>query len=114
MNIQVCKARSLLNNLSISDCQISCTFNSSCSVATFNSNPNSCTLSSGTGNIVPTRQSTSIAQDALYYNYPSQQIIHEYLIYINNEWQQQIVIVVNFNKHNKIGLILFVLTIILI
>ena len=75
---------SVLNNSSISDCQTSCTSNSSCSGATFNNNSNSCTLSSGTGNIVPTPQSTAIAQQALYYSYQLQQI-NTQLLNINQQ-----------------------------
>jgi hypothetical protein len=65
---------SVLNNSSINDCQTSCASNTSCSGATFNNNSNSCTLSSGTGNIVSTPQSTAIVQQALYYSYQLQQI----------------------------------------
>jgi hypothetical protein len=65
---------SVLNNSSINDCQTSCTSNSSCSGATFNNNSNSCTLSSGNGNIVFTPQSTAIVQQALYYSYKLQKI----------------------------------------
>jgi hypothetical protein len=75
---------SVLNNSSIDDCQSSCTSNSSCSGATFNNNSNSCTLSSGTGNIVFTSQSTAIVQQALYYSYQLQEI-NTQLMNINQE-----------------------------
>jgi hypothetical protein len=75
---------SVLNNSSIDDCQSSCTSNSSCSGATFNNNSNSCTLSSGTGNIVSTPQSTAIVQEALYYSYQLQQI-NSQLLNINQQ-----------------------------
>ena len=75
---------SVLNNSSIDDCQSSCTSNSSCSGATFNNNSNSCTLSSGTGNIVSTPQSTAIVQQALYYSYQLQQI-NTQLLNINQQ-----------------------------
>jgi hypothetical protein len=75
---------SVLNNSSIDDCQSSCTSNSSCSGATFNNNSNSCTLSSGTGNIVSTPQSTAIVQEALYYSYQLQQI-NTQLLNINQQ-----------------------------
>ena len=74
----------VLNNSSINDCQTSCTSNTSCSGATFNNNSNSCTLSSGIGNIVSTPQSTAIVQQALYYSYQLQQI-NTQLININQQ-----------------------------
>jgi len=83
---------SVLNNSSIDNCQTSCTSNSSCSGATFNDNSNSCTLSSGTGNIVSTPQSTAIVQQALYYSYQLQQI-NTQLLNIN----QQIITTTNTN-----------------
>ena len=64
----------VLNNSSIDACQTSCISNTSCSGATFNNNSNSCTLSSGTGNIIFTPQSTAIVKQALYYSYQLQQI----------------------------------------
>jgi hypothetical protein len=83
---------SVLNNSSIDNCQTSCTSNSSCSGATFNNNSNSCTLSSGTGNIVSTPQSTAIVQQALYYSYQLQEI-NTQLLNIN----QQIMTTTNAN-----------------
>lgn len=74
----------VLNNSSIDDCQTSCSSNTSCSGATFNNNSNSCTLSSGTGNIVSTPQSTAIVQQALYYSYQLQQI-NTQLLNINQQ-----------------------------
>jgi hypothetical protein len=64
----------VLNNSNIDACQTSCVSNTSCSGATFNNNSNSCTLSSGTGNMVFTPQSTAIVQQALYYSFQLQQI----------------------------------------
>ena len=64
----------VLNNSTIDACQTSCVSNTSCSGATFNNNSNSCTLSSGTGNMVFTPQSTAIVQQALYYSFQLQQI----------------------------------------
>ena len=75
---------SVLNNSSVDDCLSSCTSNSSCSGATFNNNSNSCILSSGTGNIVSTPQSTAIVQQALYYSYQLQQI-NTQLLNINQQ-----------------------------
>ena len=75
---------SVLNNSSINNCLKSCKSNTSCSGATFNNNSNSCTLSSGNGNIVSTTQSTAIVQQALYYSYQLQEI-NTQLMNINQE-----------------------------
>lgn len=75
---------SVLNNSSVSACQSSCTSNSSCSGATFNNNSNSCTLSSGNGNIIPASQSTAIVQEALSYSYQLQKI-NTQLLNINQQ-----------------------------
>jgi hypothetical protein len=83
---------SVLNNSSIESCQTSCTSNDSCSGATFNNNSNSCTLTSGTGNIISTPQSTAIVQQYIYYSYQLQQI-NAQLLDIN----QQMMIIINNN-----------------
>jgi NADH:ubiquinone oxidoreductase subunit 3 (subunit A) len=75
---------SVLNGSSINDCASSCLNNSSCSGATFNNNSSSCTLSSGSGNIVSTPQSTSIVKQALYYSYQLQQL-NSQLMAINQQ-----------------------------
>jgi hypothetical protein len=64
----------VLDNSSIDACKSSCASNTSCSGATFNNTTNSCTLSNGNGNIVPTQKSTAIVQQALKYSYQLQQI----------------------------------------
>ena len=86
---------SVKNHSSINKCKKSCKSNTSCSGATFNNNSNSCTLSSGNGNIVYTSQSTAIVQEALYYSYQLQNInsqlmdINEKMITItNNNYDQ--------------------------
>lgn len=75
---------SITNNSSLDSCQTSCISNTNCSGATFNNNATSCTLSSGSGNIVSTPQSTSIVQQALYYSYQLQ-LINAQLLNINKE-----------------------------
>jgi len=65
---------STLNNSNINDCTTACSSNSSCSGATFNNNLNNCVLSSGSGNIVPTSNSTAIIQQAIYYSYQLQKL----------------------------------------
>lgn len=64
----------VLNNSTVQKCKSSCKSNSRCSGATFNINSNSCTLSSGTGNIVPTSKSIAIVQQALHYTHKLQQL----------------------------------------
>lgn len=63
-----------LQNSSVEDCQASCSSNTSCTGATFNTSNNSCTLSSGSGNIVATKNYTAIVQQGLYYSYKLQQL----------------------------------------
>ena len=61
-----------LNNSSLTSCQTSCSENAQCSGATFNNNSQNCILSSGSGSIVNTQQSTAIVQEqnsALNNNY---------------------------------------------
>lgn len=64
----------VLNNSTLTACQTGCSSNSSCSGATFNNTLSTCTLSSGTGNLVSTPQSTAIVQQAIYYSYQLQQL----------------------------------------
>ena len=63
-----------LNGSSINGCQTSCSSTDNCSGATFNNDTNVCSLSSGSGNVVSTNQSTSIVQQVVAYSYKLQQI----------------------------------------
>lgn len=65
---------SSLSNSTLDACQSACSSNSSCSGASFNNTSSVCTLSSGTGNLVSTPQSTAIVQQAIYYSYQLQQL----------------------------------------
>ena len=69
--------QSIINTMqgsSLSACQTACSANSSCSGAAFNSSNSTCSLSSGTGNIVNAQNSTAIVQEGLYYSYQLQQL----------------------------------------
>jgi lipopolysaccharide export LptBFGC system permease protein LptF len=68
----------------VSDCSTFCSSNTSCSGATFTSNNNNCTLSSGNGNIIKTINSTAIVKKAMYYSYQLQNL-NQQLIDINEE-----------------------------
>lgn len=72
-----------IQNSSVSNCTSSCSSNESCSGATFDNNQNTCTLSSGNGNIVISQNQTAIVKQALYYSNQLQQINNE-LLTINN------------------------------
>jgi NADH:ubiquinone oxidoreductase subunit 3 (subunit A) len=74
---------STLQNSSLDNCVTSCSSTESCSGATFDNQQNTCTLSSGTGNIVNSSSQTSIVQQALYYSYQLQ-LINNQLIEINS------------------------------
>jgi lipopolysaccharide export LptBFGC system permease protein LptF len=60
---------STFNNTNITNCETSCLSNTSCSGATFNTISNNCTISSGSGNIVPTQYSKAIVKEVMYYSY---------------------------------------------
>ena len=62
-----------LTNSSVDNCQTSCTTNSSCSGATFNSSNNNCALTSGKGMLINSSGSTAIVQKGLFYSYKLQQ-----------------------------------------
>jgi hypothetical protein len=69
--------RSIINtsqNSSVDVCQSSCSSNTSCSGASFNESNNTCTLSSGSGNVVSAQNSTAFVQQGLYYSYQLQQL----------------------------------------
>lgn len=57
-----------IQNSSVSNCMSSCSSTQSCSGATFDNNQNTCTLSSGNGNIVNSPNQTAIVKQALYYS----------------------------------------------
>jgi len=63
-----------LNNTNIENCQSSCSSNSSCSGATFNTLSNNCILSSGSGNVIQTQNSNAIVKEAMYYSYQLQKL----------------------------------------
>jgi lipopolysaccharide export LptBFGC system permease protein LptF len=69
----------------INDCTTACSSNTSCSGATFTpSSNNNCTLSSGSGSIVNSKNSTAIVQKGLYYSYQLQNL-NKQLMDINQE-----------------------------
>ncbi len=53
---------------SLDNCLSECNANQNCSGATFDNNQNTCTLSSGIGNIVNSNSQTAIVRQALYYS----------------------------------------------
>ena len=73
-----------LSNTDLTNCEASCSSNSSCSGATFNSTSNNCTLSSGSGNIVQEQKSNAIVKEAMYYSYHLQKL-NTKLIAINQQ-----------------------------
>jgi len=76
-----------IQGTSANNCLTSCTSNTSCSGATFDNNLNTCTLSSGTGNIVSSNNQTAIVKQALYYSNQLQQL-NKKLISLNNSMMQ--------------------------
>lgn len=75
---------STIQNSSIDNCVSSCSSNSSCSGATFNNDLNTCTLSSGTGNVINSSNQIAIVEQALYYSNQLQNL-NQQLTNINNE-----------------------------
>ena len=65
---------STIQNSSVNNCMSSCSSTQSCSGATFDNNQNTCTLSSGNGNIVNSQNQTAIVKQALYYSNQLQEI----------------------------------------
>ena len=59
----------VLNNTNVSNCKSVCLSNKLCSGATFDTLSNKCTLSSGSGNVIPTQKSKAIIKEAMYYSY---------------------------------------------
>lgn len=72
-----------IQNSSIDNCRSSCSSTQKCSGATFDNNENTCTLSSGNGNIVTSQNQTAIVKKALYYSNQLQKI-NEKLLNTNN------------------------------
>jgi hypothetical protein len=72
-----------IQNSSINDCMVSCNSTETCSGATFNQTQNTCTLSSGNGNIINSSNNTAIVKEALIYSYQLQNINNQ-LIDTNN------------------------------
>ena len=66
-----------LKNSSINNCLTSCSSNQSCSGATFDDKKKTCTLSSGNGNIINSKNQTAIVKQALYYSNQMQKINNE-------------------------------------
>ncbi len=72
---------------SADNCLSSCSSNASCSGATFDNTSNTCTLSSGTGNIINSTKQTAIVKQALYYSNQLKRLNDE-LITLNNSIMQ--------------------------
>jgi NADH:ubiquinone oxidoreductase subunit 3 (subunit A) len=68
----------------LNSCSTSCSSNASCSGATFTTNNNNCTLSSGNGNIIQSTNSTAIVKQAMYYSYQLQNL-NQQLLDINEQ-----------------------------
>ncbi len=84
-----------IQNSSVDNCLSSCNSNTSCSGATFDNNLNTCTLSSGTGNIINSNNQTAIVKQALYYSNQLKQINNE-LLSLNSTMMQN----ANSNMNN--------------
>jgi hypothetical protein len=66
-----------IQNSSINNCVTSCDSTQSCSGATFDTTQNTCTLTSGNGNIISSQNQTAIVKQALYYTNQLQKINDE-------------------------------------
>ena len=64
----------VINNSNMNTCLSSCSSNTSCGGATFNGGNNSCTLSTGNGNIVYAKNSEAFVEKVLGYSYKLQQL----------------------------------------
>jgi hypothetical protein len=73
----------VIQNSSLDNCLSSCQSNTSCSGATFDNIHNSCTLSSGMGSVIDSKNTTAIVKQALYYSYKLQKL-NEELITVNS------------------------------
>jgi hypothetical protein len=78
-----------ITDTTVDNCQTSCTSNSSCTGATFNSSNNNCTLTSGKGVLLNSAGSTAIVNNGLYYSYKLQNL-NQQLIDVNSQLSQSI------------------------
>ena len=78
-----------ITDSTVDNCQSSCTSNSSCTGATFNSSNNNCTLTSGKGMLINSSGSTAIVNKGLYYSYKLQNL-NQQLIDVNSQLSQSI------------------------
>lgn len=85
-----------INNTNISKCETSCSSNSSCSGASFNTLLNNCNLSGGYGTILPTQNSKAIVKEAIYYSYELQNLNIK-LMKINEQMMN-----ISKNNYNKL------------
>ncbi len=67
----------IIQGSSLDNCMKSCTSNESCSGATFDNLQKTCSLSTGTGNVINSPNQTAIIKQALYYSYQLQKINDE-------------------------------------
>jgi len=101
---------SVLGNSNVSGCETACYNNKLCSGATFNKTLNNCTLSSGSGNIIPTTNSIAIVKQVIYYSNKLKElniqlsILNQKIIHISNQSQnkaltkqEQVIMVHNHN-----------------
>ena len=67
----------IIQGSSVDNCMTSCTSNESCSGATFDNLQKTCSLSTGTGNVINSPNQTAIIKQALYYSYQLQKMNDE-------------------------------------
>ena len=67
----------VIQNSSVDGCITSCSSNTACSGATFDNKQQTCTLSSGNGNIINSQNQTAIVKQALYYSHQMKEINDE-------------------------------------
>jgi hypothetical protein len=72
-----------INNSSIDDCLSTCKSSKNCSGATFDNNLNSCTMTSGIGNVINSQNKTAIIKEALYYSNKLKEL-NSQLLSLNN------------------------------
>jgi hypothetical protein len=87
-----------INDSSIDNCLSSCKSNEKCSGATFDDKLNSCTLTTGVGNIVNSENKTAIVREALYYSNRLKELNTE-LLSLNNSLIENTS--VNMNEYLK-------------
>ena len=63
-----------IDDSNVKNCKSECNLNQNCSGATFDKNNKTCTLNSGLGNIVNSKNQTAIVRKALYYTNQLQEI----------------------------------------